>query len=276
MVREIDCEEIRELLDGYALGAADARDARVIEEHVADCLHCWEELSVSQSTAALLALSVRMEPVPGHLEQRIMNLAQRDLVRRPEREPFWKRWSVSPWPATASAFGAVSLVALIISATLMFRVQDVQDKNSDLETQIQAATFNIQQTSKLTASQLSGQDAIFSILSGSDHEQLEMTGHGGSTSQAYYTWSEEKHLGAMLCDGLPALEPGKVYMIWLKVGAEDHPMRPFISSDGKCHVTMDLGFLHEAPDGIGITIEDAPGDTSTPNKPWFMYGQFPG
>lgn len=275
MVREMDCEQIRELLDGYALGAADANDARLIEVHVADCVRCWEELSASRATAALLALSVRIETPPAHVEQRILNQAQREMVRSRERAPFWKRLAWSPWPATAGAFGAVSVVALVVSGMLLFEVRDMQDENDSLQTQIQAVAFNSQQTSELTSNQLAEQEAIVSILSDGDHEELEMTPRGSSTSQAFYTWSSQKGMGAILCDDLPALEPGKVYVIWLKTGADEQPLRPFISSEGKCQVTMDLGFVHDAPDGIGITIEDAPGDTTTPNKPWFMYGEFP-
>jgi hypothetical protein len=275
MVREVDCEQVRELLDGYALGAADSQESRLIEVHIADCVRCWEELSVSQATAALLALSVRIETPPAQLEQRIRSQAERDLVRKPERGLSWLRLGGSPWPATAGAFGAVSIFALIISGLLLFEVRDMRDENDNLQTQIQAAAFNFQQNSELTASQLAEQETIVSILSDGEHKELEMKARGGSASHAYYTWSSQKGMGALLCDGLPALEPGKVFMIWLKTGDEDVAMRPFISNDGKCRVTMDLGFVHEAPDGIGITIEDAQADTSTRNNSWFMYGQFP-
>jgi hypothetical protein len=275
MVREVDCEQIRELLDGYALGAADSHESRLIEVHVADCVRCWEELSVSNATAALLALSVRIEVPAPHVEQAIMRQAERDLVRKPESAPFWKRLSLSPWPATAGAFGAVSIVALAISGMLLFEVRDMQDRNDNLETQIQAATFNFQQTSALTANQFEEQEVIMAILSDDEHEELEMMPRGGSTSQAFYTWSSEKGTGAVLCEGLPALEPGKVYMLWLKMGTEEQPLVPLISTDGKCQVTMDLSWVHSQPDGIGMTIENAPGEVTAPAKPWFMYGTFP-
>lgn len=275
MVRPLDCEQIRELLDGYALGAADSHESRLIEVHVADCVRCWDELSVSQATAALLALSVRLETPPAQLQESIMRQAERDLASKPDRPPFWRRFVMRPWPATASAFGAVSIVALAVSGMLLFEVRDIQDKNDSLETQIQAAAFTFQQTSELTANQLADQDQIVSLLSDDEHRELEMTVRGGSTSQAFYTWSSDKGIGAMLCDGLPALEPGKVYMIWLNTGSDDQPLRPFISDDGKCQVTMDFGSLSGTPEGIGITIEDAPGDATEPNKPWFMYGKFP-
>ncbi len=274
MVREVDCEQIRELLDGYALGGADSHESRLIEVHVADCVRCWEELSVSNATASLLALSVRIETPSPALEHNIMRQAEKDLARKPEAPSFWKRLA-SPWPATAGAFGAISIVALAISGMLLFEVRDVQNKNDDLETQIQAAAFNFQQTTQLTENQLAEQEVIMSILSDEDHQGIEMTPRGDSASQAFYTWSAQKGTGAVLCEGLPALEPGKVYMLWMKTGAEEHPLVPFISSDGKCQVTMDLSWVNERPDGIGMTIEDAAGMTTTATKPWFMYGKFP-
>lgn len=274
MVREVDCDQIRELLDGYALGAADSHESRLIEVHVADCVRCWEELSVSSATAALLALSVRIEAPSPELQHRIMRQAEKDLARKTEAPSLWKRFA-SPWPATAGAFGAISIVALAISGMLLFEVRDVQNKNDDLETQIQAAAFNFQQTTQLTENQLADQEVIMSILSSGDHQQIEMTPQGGSASRAFYTWSAQNGTGAVLCEALPALEPGKVYMLWMKTGAEEQPLVPFISSDGKCQVTMDLSWVDERPDGIGMTIEDAPGGAATATKPWFMYGKFP-
>jgi hypothetical protein len=275
MVREVDCEEIRELLDGYALGAADSHESRLIEVHVADCVRCWEELSVSNRTAALLALSVRIEHPRSALEAAIMRQAERDLAKGPERAPLWKRFALSPWPATAGAFGAISIVALVVSGMLLFEVEEVRDKNSALEMQIQAAALSFEQTTALTKSQFEEQGAIVAILAGADHEEIEMKPRGNTASEAFYTWSAEKGMGAVLCQGLPQLEPGKVYMLWLKTEQAEHPLIPFISSDGKCQVTMDLSWLHEKPKGIGMTIEDAPGTASEPNKPWFMYASFP-
>lgn len=271
----MDCGEIRELLDGYALGAADSHESRLIEVHVADCVRCWEELSVSNATAALLALSVRIEHPSPALEARIMRQAERELAQRPERAPFWRRVSFSPWPATAGAFGAISIVALVISGMLLFEVQDVREKNNELEMQIQAAALSFEQTTALTKNQFEEQGTIVSILSGADHEEVEMKARGNTASEAFYTWSAEKGMGAVLCQKLPQLEPGKVYMLWLKTEEAEHPLIPFISSDGKCQVTMDLSWLHEKPQGIGMTIEDAPGTTSKPSKPWFMYASFP-
>ncbi|HET8944105.1 MAG TPA: zf-HC2 domain-containing protein, partial [Dehalococcoidia bacterium] len=73
-----DCEHVREILDAYAIGAAETADARAIEEHVADCVRCWEELSKARQTAALLALTSPMSKAPAALEGRIVDAAARE------------------------------------------------------------------------------------------------------------------------------------------------------------------------------------------------------
>jgi hypothetical protein len=273
MVDRLDCEQIRELLDAYALGAADSAEVKVIEEHVGDCVRCWDELSSSQATAALLALSVRIEHPDPRLEQRIMSLAQRETKPREERVPFWRRLTVSPWPATAGAFGAISIAALVVTSLLHFQVQDMQDQNADLETQLRALTFNLQQNVQLTSSQQAEQEEIFSILADDSHREVAVTAKDSSSGEAYYTWSSEKEKGFVICDGLPALSPGMVYQLWFVVGGVAYALQPFISSNGSCQVTLDLSFLQQRPDGIGITVEKAPGATR-PSKPWLMYGDF--
>ena len=68
----VDCEQIRDLLDAYALGAADAPEAAAIEEHVADCVRCWSSLEEAQRAAASLALSTVLQKAPPSLRSRVL------------------------------------------------------------------------------------------------------------------------------------------------------------------------------------------------------------
>jgi len=275
MVDKMDCDQIRELLDGYALGAADIADSKAIEEHVADCIRCWDELSSSQATAALLALAVPIEDAPSRLEERILAQARRQS-KRGDRPPFWQRLRIGTWPATAGAFGVVSVAALVLSGLLHFQVQDLKDQNSDLKSQMQTATARFENSSAQTSSQLADQTVMFSVLSDDAHKDVEVTAASSNGGEAYYTWSPSKALGFVLCDGLPSLAAGKVYQLWFVAGATMYALKPFLSTDGKCEVTMDLSFLDERPDGIGITVEDTPGGSTRPSTPWVMYGSFAG
>ena len=105
----IDCEEVIELLDAYALGASETADSRAIEEHVTDCVRCWEELSKAQRTAALVALSVPIEAAPARMESQIMQYAARQRRTASGERSAGARVRFG-WPATAGALGLAAAV----------------------------------------------------------------------------------------------------------------------------------------------------------------------
>ncbi len=74
----MECEDIGKLLDAYALGAIAPDETGPIEEHIADCLRCWEHLKESQKAAALLVLAVPLEQPREELRQRILAQAARE------------------------------------------------------------------------------------------------------------------------------------------------------------------------------------------------------
>jgi hypothetical protein len=270
----MDCEQVRELLDAYALGAADPPDAAVVEEHVADCVRCWDELSKGQQTAALLALTVHMEEAPARLGERIIAQAQRERSPGSKSPGIWSRFRM-PWPATAGALGVASLAALAVSAFLGFRVQDLSNKNSDLQTQLLSSTSQIQQQLQTTSKQLSDQQSIFTVLADDHRVQVPVTNPAGGAAEAYYTWSPLKHKGFLLCEGLPALVAGTMFELWVvtKNGSAQkaNPMQAFDSSNGTCQVTMDYSALSGTPAGIGISVEKAPMSGSQ-HASWLLYG----
>ncbi len=58
------CKEVSELLDAYALGAAEADEANAVEKHVGECLRCWSYLSETQRAAAAIALATVLQQAP--------------------------------------------------------------------------------------------------------------------------------------------------------------------------------------------------------------------
>ena len=272
----IDCEHVRELLDAYALGATEPADSKAVEEHVADCVRCWDELSTGQHTAALIALTVPIAQAPPRLEQRIMARAQRERSPKLERAPFWQR--LRTWPAAAGVLGVASVTALSVSAVLGFQVQDLRDQNSDLEAQLSSTTTALSKQLADTNEQLAEQRSISTVLSDDAHEQIAISPPGGNgIAEAYYTWSSESHKGFLICDNLPALNPGDVYQVWVVTDSNQTvPMATFSSTDGTCQATMDFSTVSFAGHltGIGLTAEDSPGATTQPTGPWLLYAHF--
>ncbi len=85
----MNCDEVRDLIAAYSLGAATPEERRAVEEHLESCdLH--EEMVEIQATALGLALAApEMEP-PATLRGRIMQAAEDGAITaRPRRMPRW-------------------------------------------------------------------------------------------------------------------------------------------------------------------------------------------
>ncbi len=198
----MDCREVRDLLDAYALGAAEPGEARALEEHAADCVRCWEELSQAQRAAALLALSIPLERAPAGLEERILARAGRGSRRQPAfRLPRSLRRA---WPAAAGAFAAAAAAALAFAVVLQLQVTDLRDENSRLEGRLQESNSVLQQQGQLMA-----------VLAAPDAQEvvLQPTSPGQDALGVYY-WSRASRKGFFLGSGLPALQEGQVYQVW--------------------------------------------------------------
>ena len=78
----MECEEVGLMLEAYALGAVAPEEGAHIEEHLGECLACWDHLSQSQRAAALLALAVPLEEPREDLRRRSLAPGPRGGARR--------------------------------------------------------------------------------------------------------------------------------------------------------------------------------------------------
>ncbi len=76
----MECEQVKELLDAYALGAAEPEEAAALKEHLEDCARCWHSFSEAQRAAAAIALSADLCRAPESLRRNI--LAEVERIRR--------------------------------------------------------------------------------------------------------------------------------------------------------------------------------------------------
>ncbi len=270
----MDCTEILDVLGAYALGAADAEETKWVEEHVADCVKCWEELEREQQAAALLSLAVPIESVSPRLEARIISQAQRDKVgvRTEPRPNIFQRLRLG-WPATAGAFGVASVAAIVFSSALQMQVQDLQDENNRLSQEVRDSTLTLQQQLQQTDSVLEEQQAVFAVLSDDSAPTIKVSA-AGQDAAAYYSWSPETKKGFIRCENMPALPVGKTYQVWVTSQKVAYPIGTFSSEDGTCQVTTDVNFLDAKPAGIGISVESLPGALEHPTGGWMLYAHF--
>jgi anti-sigma-K factor RskA len=294
----MDCDEIRDLLDAYALGAAEPAESGALEEHVADCVRCWEELTKSQQTAAMLALAIPIETPPDYLERRVMAQAE---VQRPPAPATGARGSLFGrlrfgWPATAGALAVTSVVALAFAAVLQIQLDDIRGDNDVLETQQQTdalvigdmqedmSTLQVQLADVLEKNDDLQEDLtsdaqvigdLREIMTSALSDDLSTTelvaGSAGAAGMGtvLYGWSRKYLSGFIICHDLPPLAGDSVYQAWFRSGENVVSAATFTADDGTCHVPVQLST--ELPlTGFGISIEPAGGSTS-PSSDWLMY-----
>jgi len=269
----MDCRQVMELLDAYALGATDQGEARAIEGHVADCVRCWEEFSKSQQTAALLALALPIQPVPERVGRRLMEAAAREQPkgRREPRAGLFGRVRLS-WPALAAAMSLAGIAALAFATFLQVQMNDLRDDKTALAEQVQNTNTEL-------ARQLDTEKQMFAVLSAPDTLKVPLspvsTAAPVLSASVIYNWSAQSRKGFMLCQDLPPLSGDQVYQVWFTSKGDAHSAGTFRTDDGSCQMAMDLSFLRARPEGLGISVEQA-GGSARPTNDWLLYADFTG
>ncbi len=254
----MDCEHVGELLDAYALGAAEADEAAALEEHVADCVRCWSSLNEAQRTAATIALSTAFQRAPQSLRNRILAETERG-----ERLGASKLLQIvgNLWPVGAVIVTAGAAASLTFAFFLQAEVDDLHDENDQLVAQVEDAGEILDEQRQLMA-----------ILAAPDVERVTLDATDHTTSaEAIYQWSSSAGTGALLCNNLPSVQEGQEYKVWFITEDHSYPAGRFQTWAGIGQLSMDLDDLPELPDAIGVSIDDA--DAREPGE-WFLFAEF--
>jgi hypothetical protein len=231
------------MLEAYALGAVPPEEGAHIEEHLADCLACWEHLSESQRTAALLALAVPLEEPCESLRQRIIAQARRESEPAIETTP--RRWGLPRF----AAVGATAVVLAAVGA-LSWSLVHLHNDYDD-----------IQQQTTLTGQQVSLTRNIVGLLMRPDVERQAMVTSGiAAGATAYYMWTRDGKLGAIVCHGLPDPPEGKVYQVWLSYDQGTMDGGTFTAWQEQCQHVVSLE--GSWPAAVGVSVEPEGGSAS--------------
>jgi hypothetical protein len=255
----MDCEQVKDLLDAYALGAAEADEAAGLEEHMADCVRCWPSFDEAQRAAAAIALSVTLQRAPDSLRRGI--LADIERAQSPERPSLRERLR-GLRPVGAGLLVATAAASLAFAIFLQAEVSDLRDENDQLEAEIVSAEARFTQ-----------QQQVMDILAAPDSQEirLEPTDPTSSATAVYY-WSNSAKSGALLCSDLPALSEGEMYEVWLLTDSGSYKAGSFEYLDDIGHLIMAPGAIPELPITIGVSIESAEG-ASEPGE-MFLQAEF--
>jgi len=235
------------MLEAYALGAVQPEEGAHIEEHLGECLACWDHLSQSQRAAALLALAVPLEEPREGLRQRIIAQAQREAEPAAEPTKTGRGWRLPRLVAVGATAVAVAAVG-----ALSWSLVETRNLRSDYDDIRQQAIISAQQVS------------LTRELAGIEGQEMEASGKAAGAS-AYYMWTRDGKQGAIICNDLPAAPEGMVYQLWITCGPEPINGGTFAASQGQCQHIVSLKCTSPLS-GVHVSVEPEGGSASPSNE----------
>jgi hypothetical protein len=211
MDRPLSHDEVAELLGAYALDAVDPDEAAAVEEHLADCVPCRDELAEYRQTAAVLAGSGGEAPsrLWGGIAARVSPPASSAESGSPSG-PRPLRGSAparAEWASTPVARGVAALVA--VAAAVAITVLGVQ---------VAHLNHRVNQVASGTTAQSVSQAARRALLD-PQSRRIVLTGSGPTTPVLAEVVIDGSGTAFLFNRGLPALSSARTYQLWLTGGA---------------------------------------------------------
>ena len=257
-----------ELLPSYVLDALDDAERQVVEVHLPGCPTCRAE--VADLTAAADALAAAATPVtpPPAARQRLMARVAADRLHEQRRRDgagdiaaantLTGAPGVSPASSAPRRLGGLGGLgrwaggfAVAATAVAAFTSAQAFSAQRDL-TAARAETARLQ-TQIDSLADLAAPGARIAALQGAGSA-------ASATGQVVFQPSGRSAL--IVLDRLPALEPGRIYQLWLLKpgGAAPTPAGTFtVDPSGRTSVVVRAPERLDAYTGVGLTAEPAPG-----------------
>jgi anti-sigma-K factor RskA len=230
--RREGCDERREDLAAYALGALPPGEASALERHLDGCEACRADLRWLTPAVDLLPASVEQRSPPESLRERLMATVRAEAAAAPAasaparaREPWWQGLRAL---LLRPAVGMAALILLVagVGAGWLLRGSDTVEPGSNL---VRAEPL-------------------------------------GSASPVSATLERSGDAGTLHVRALPAISPDEVYEVWVQRGGVMEPSNTFVlSSDGTAEAAIP-GSL-KGGDAIYVTREPRGGSPQPTTRP---------
>ena len=255
-----------DLLASYALGALEPGERADVDAHVATCARCTAEMRRLRAAVDALPFAVAPVPPPPGSRAAVLRRIRGETEEPvppplPRRPPGW--WRVLAAPAAGWAAAAAGVAA---AAAGVWQAQLMRHELAALRAANQDLARAAREESLILAS-LDPGSTRFVEVRGSDVSPAA----GGRV-----VYDARTRRALVVLEGLPPLEPGKTYQLWLLQGGGAAPLsagtlRP--EDDGLGTVVIQAPAQLDAFAGIGVTLESLPGST-TPLGPLVASGLF--
>jgi len=247
----MNCSELREHYELYAIGVAEEPERSEIRSHLhRECEVCMEAMRRAREVAALLGGSAAPAVPSAKLRRRILASAGYE-----ERRFGWV-------PVLAGAL-AFSLVAVVYFA----------GRASDTRTDL-ARTTSALDRQRVELARL---NEVFAIINGAD-TGVSTFGEGKTTPPRGKVFASPSRGVLLVASNLPPAPAGKTYEMWIiPKGGKPVPAGLFQSAGDGTAMHLQRGRLDPNSELVAVTLEDAAGaaePTSTPLLAAPIHGLF--
>jgi anti-sigma-K factor RskA len=232
----MSCEQIREMIEAYALGALDAPDQAMVETHLAECAACRQLLNeYAEMVNALpqaVALASPLQP-PDSLKARVLKSLETAPPLTPaasapkKSQPTFPRpkswWRIRPLAAAALTL----LIVVLLGWSVQMSVALARERA------LRAEFANL----------VDKQEVVLEVIDSSKTTRRVLLPLEKGSSDAYgklFTRSDLPHVVAMAAR-LPQPPPGQAYHLW-------------VISAGQTHLA---GVMKVNEQGFGLLVFDA-------------------
>ena len=250
-------EHIDDLAEGYALDALEPDERIRVEQHVAMCPPCLEQVQLLHDTAHLLGFVATPQAPPAHCKRRVLEkVGREEFLRTPTRR--------SRTPQAISIWAAVATVAFLMTGTWGMTLQRRVSDSAAAMASMQAQLASVQSERSAMQSQIAYFASTEAVRS------LKAEGSGtGATAKTYMT--PGKNEAVLVVSNLPQLAPGKMYQVWVARPGVQQPCAKFASTNSTLMIALQSPEPMETYQWIMLTVEDAAG-AQQPSKNTVLFG----
>jgi Anti-sigma-K factor rskA/Putative zinc-finger len=260
MTRDVEHEQVQELLGAFALDAVDPDEARLVEAHLADCPRCRAEVDAHIEVAGALGNTVDL--APGGLWDRIAQEIEgservpsdeltrpgftRLVARRDELASARVRRAGQGAPWRQRALAALTVAAAIVA--LVFGLQ------------LQSANNNLSSTRSALAAK-GDAAAVTAALATPGHQLIAMRSAQGNEVAEFVLLPDGR--GYLVSSRMSTLPRDETYQLWGKI--EGQPISLALLGNHPAHAGFTVASA--TPSSLLVTVEPAGGVTAPDRAP---------
>jgi anti-sigma-K factor RskA len=272
----VTCDDLRDDLEGYALGALETADARRVEVHISECEDCAEIVRDYQHAVAHLSVAVPLFRASPRLKTRVMGGVSLNTVSIP---PILRSgWVMA---AAAAVLIGIAIGGAVWASILSSEVGRLKEQNerliaiTDLDASQRAAILQVQ--SQLSTARdeqerlsttLDEYATLVQIALDPDLIPTQLQGTQlANAATCSYVWSVKQSIGALTCKNMPNTGFSSVYELWAQKGNDTLALGTFSPHDdgtGSLLVTFP-GWATGPMTNLWVTLEQGTGSTGGPS-----------